>query len=187
MMESIHKKTVPFLDLSKAILDESYAMAKSLRPSMSFKTQEENEKNWVYVLFEFQYLLLHLVSRLAVLQVGPEKRSILLEDLGPLVTQPTISAIFGHWPDDLKDRIKSEYYKNLAKSEYEYSTCKQIWTDEGVDNMNDIVIHRFSKNVARMIGNEDNLGLILEVQQTLVQGLKNIQFNKLLKKACDVL
>ncbi len=154
---------------------------------MSFKTQKENEEKWVYVLFEFQYLLLHLVSSLAVLQVGPEKRSVLLEDLGPLVIQPTINTIFSHWPDDLKDRIKSEYYENLAKSEYEYGTCKQIWNDKGVDNMNDIVLHCFSKNVARMMGNENNLGLFLEIQQTLVQGLENIQFIKLLKKACDVL
>jgi len=132
-------------------------------------------------------LLFHLVSRLAVLKVGPEKRSILLEDLGPLVIQPTINAIFGHWPDDLKDRIKNECYENLAKSEYEYGTCKQIWNDEGVDNRNDIVLHCFSKNVTRMMGNENNLGLILGVQQTLVHGLENLQFNALLKKACDVL
>lgn len=185
--DKVHERTVPIGDLSRAILDGSYEMAKSLRPSMSFKTQKENEEKWVYVLFEFQYLLLHLVSSLAVLQVGPEKRSVLLEDLGPLVIQPTINTIFSHWPDDLKDRIKSEYYENLAKSEYEYGTCKQIWNDKGVDNMNDIVLHCFSKNVARMMGNENNLGLFLEIQQTLVQGLENIQFIKLLKKACDVL
>lgn len=185
--DKAHERTVPIGDLSQAILEGSYEMAKSLRPSMSFKTQKENEEKRVYVLFEFQYLLLHLVSRLAVHQVGPEKRSILLEDLGPLVVQPTIGIVFDHWPDDLKDRIKSEYIENLAKSEYEYGTCKQIWNDEGVDDMNDIVLHCFGKNVAHMMGNENSLGLILRIQQTLVHGLESFQFSALLKEACDVI
>jgi len=187
IIKEIHKKTIPIHALSKAIIEGSLSMANSLRPSMEFKSEEENEENWVYVLFEFQYLLLHLLSRFSAIQLGPEKRSALLEDIGPLVIEPTIRTIFGHWPDDLQNKIKSEYYENLAKSEFEYGSCKRVWAENGVDDMNNIVFHRFGKNVASIMGNSHNLGLILDVQHTLVEGLENIQFNKLLKNVYAIL
>ncbi|PKK82324.1 MAG: hypothetical protein CVT49_14180 [candidate division Zixibacteria bacterium HGW-Zixibacteria-1] len=180
------KKNAPVKALSKAILDGSLAMAEEIRPSMEFNTKEESDNNWVYVLFEFQYLLFHLVSRYAAIHLGPEKRSDLLEDIAPLVIQPTLNAIFGHWPDDLKTKINSEYYENLAKSEYDYGTCKQVWSDEEVDDMNDVVIYRFAKNVANLMGNPHNPGLILDVQRTLIKGLNLIQFNTLLEKVYEV-
>ncbi len=178
-----HKNTEPIQALSKAILDGSLYMANSLRSSMEFNSHEENEKNWVYILFEVQYLFFHLVGRMASQAVGADKRSALLESIAPLVIDPTINAIFGHWPDDKKANIKSEYYKNLAESEYEYGACKNLWNDKGVDNMNEIVIHRFGKNIARAMGNEHNLGLIIDVQNNLVSKLKDIEFNRLLHKA----
>jgi hypothetical protein len=187
IVKETHKKTEPIYALSKAILEGSLSMANSLRPSMNFKTQEEDEKNWVYVLFEFQYLLLHLVSRFSVIQVGPEKRSDLLEDIGPLVIEPNIEAIFGHWPDDLKNKIESEYYENLAESEFEYGSCKTVMSDKDVENMNDIVMHRFGKNVARVMGAEHNLGLILDIQHTLIKGIENIHLKKLLEQVYAVL
>ena len=187
IIKDTEKRTAPIHALSKAILEGSLSMANSLRPSMAFQTKEENEKNWVYVLFEFQYLLFHLVSRLAAIEVGPEKRSALLEDIGPLVIEPTIKSVFGHWPDDLRNKIKSEYYENLANSEYEYGTCKQLLNDESVENMNDTVIWRFGKNVAQVMGNEHNPGLIIDIQWILVKGLENIQFKILLEKAYAVL
>lgn len=183
IIKDTHKSTPPIQALSKAILDGSLSMANSLRPSMGFNSQEENEKNWVYVLFEVQYLFLYLVSRMASQTVSPDKRSALLESMAPLVIDPTINAIFGDWPDDKKNNIRSECYENLAKSEYEYGACENLWNDEGVDNMNEVVIHRFGKNVARAMGNEHNLGLIIEVQKTLAAGLKRIEFNRLLHKA----
>ena len=186
IIKETHKKTAPILALSKAIIDGSLSTANSLRPSMGFNSQEENEKNWVYVLFEVQYLFFHLVSRMASQTVGADRRSALLESMAPLVIDPTINAIFGHWPDDKKNNIKSQYYENLAKSEYQYGACKNLWNREGVDNMNDIVIWRFAKNVARAMGNEHNPGLIIEVEKTLVYGLKDIEFKRLLQKACAV-
>lgn len=32
----------------------------------------------------------------------------------------------GHWPDDLKTRIRSELYSNLNQAEEEYAQCKQL-------------------------------------------------------------
>ncbi len=187
IIKESHKNTAPIQALSKAIIDGSLSMANSLRPSMEFNSQEENDRNWGYVLFEFQYLLLHLVSRSSVVQLGAEKRDALLEEIGPLVIEPTIGALFGNWSDDSKNTIKSEYCENLAKSELEYGACKQVWSDKGVDDMNDIVMHRFGKNVACVMGGSHNLGLILEVQRTLVKGLKETQFNQSLETAFSVL
>lgn len=180
------KKHAPVVALSKAILDGSLAMAEDVRPSMEFNTKEENDNNWVYVLFEFQYLLFHLVSRYAVIHLGPEKRSDLLEDIASLVTQPTLNAIFGHWPVDIKTKINNEYYENLAKSEYEYGTCKQVWSNEGVDDMNDIVIYHFAKKVASLMGNPHNPGLIIDIERTLVKGLNVVQFNALLEEVYEI-
>ena len=183
IIKETHKNTEPIQALSKTILDGSLNMANSLRPSMEFNSHEENEKNWVYVIFDVQYLFFHLVSRMASQAVGADKRSALLESMAPLVIDPTINAIFGHWPDDKRDNVKSEYYKNLAESEDEYGACKNLWNDEGVDNMNEIVIHRFGKNIARAMGNERNLGLIIDVQNNMANKLKDIEFDKLLHKA----
>ena len=187
LIKETNRNLAPILALSKAILEGSVSMSKSLRPSMEFESEKENEENWVYVLFEFQYLLLHLVSRYSAIKVGPERRTSLLEEIGPLVIEPTIRTLFGHWPDDLRNNIQTEYYENLAKTEYEYGSCERVWSESDVDDMNDIVLYRFGKNVASVMGDSNSLGLIIDVQSTIVHGLKEIEFDKLLQNVYAVL
>lgn len=182
-----NKNTEPIQALSKAILNGSLDIANSLRPSMDFKSHEENEKHWVYILFEVQYIFFHLVSRMASKEIGPDKRSTLLHSIAPLVIDPTIHSIFGQWPEDQRENIASEYYKNLAESEYEYGACKSLWNDDGVDDMNEVVMHRFGKNIAQVMGNGHNLGLIIDFQNNLVNTLKDIEFNRLLHKVFEEL
>jgi hypothetical protein len=179
--------TAPAVTLSRAILEGSLSVAGSLRPSMSHETQADNEKNWVYVLFEIQYLLFHFVSRLLIVRIGPEKRSALLDEIAPLVIGPTIEAVFSHWPDDLKKKIEGEHYQNLADSELEYGSCKTLFADNGVENLNDVVMHRFGKNVANTMGGEHNLGLIIDIQRTVLEGIESIHLTRLLEEVCAAL
>ncbi len=119
-------------ELSKKIFQSSLLCAEPLKKDLEVKfkgdSKEVNSK-YIRVLFEFMYFFLHLTIRSAFTQLGQEKRDKLQDELAPLAINTTIETLFGHWPENLKDGIKNDFYENLNNAETEYSTCKVLLLD----------------------------------------------------------
>lgn len=129
---SSKKNESAILKLSNKIFENSLLCAESLKPNLEEKFGKDNKEfysKYILVLFEFMYFFLHLTSRSAFSQLGPEKRNKLTGELVPLMiadTTRTLQALFGHWPKNLKDRIERDFYNNLNNAEMEYGSCKEL-------------------------------------------------------------
>lgn len=172
----VEARTEPILDLAKAIITCSFSLADKLKPEIAFTTDKEKNESWVMMLFESQQLIIHLVSRQACMEIGPTNRSAMLESLAEPIIETTISSVFGHWPENLRDGIRNDYYSNLASTEVEYGSC--VLTTSECENLNNYIFHRFAKNIVQYLGNESNLGLILDVQRMLMEELVRVQYSQ---------
>jgi hypothetical protein len=128
-LNSFKKHDSALSNLSKKVFENSLLCAESLKKNLEEKYGKDSKEfhsKYIMVLFEFMYFFLHLTNRSAFKQLGQQKRSKLLEELGPLVVHATTETLFGHWPQNLKDGIKKDFYKSLDNSEMEYAGCTQL-------------------------------------------------------------
>jgi hypothetical protein len=98
-----------------------------IRERFGEKSQETSYK-WVEVLYEFAWFFMHLTSRVIFSRngLGEEKGTMLQNRLAALIVGPTVDAVFGHVPKDLKERMKTEFFENLNRAEVEYSNCGEL-------------------------------------------------------------
>lgn len=164
-LNSFKKNESALSKLSKIIFDDSLSCAESLRSDLEEKygkDSKEFQSKYVPVVFEFMYFFLHLTNRSAFSQLGHEKRNRLQSLLAPLVIEPTIDAFFGHWPKNLKDGIKNDFYSNLNNAEMGYGSCKELLLkpEEDTPTREKIESGKLSKSmVGQLI---DNLLQIIE-------------------------
>lgn len=164
-LNSFKKNESALSKLSKKIFEDSLSCAESLRSDLEDKCgkdSKEFQSKYVPVIFEFMYFFLHLTNRSAFSQLGHEKRNKLQSQLAPLVIEPTIDAFFGHWPKDLKDGIKNDFYSNLNNAEMGYGSCKELLLkpEEDTPTREKIESGKLSKSmVGQLI---DNLSQIIE-------------------------
>jgi hypothetical protein len=81
----------------------------------------------ILVMYEFFYFFSHLVIRTAF-ETGYTEPQIarLLGYLGPLLSSTAVGAFFDHWPQELKQKIRSEFYERLNEAEADYAQCRGL-------------------------------------------------------------
>jgi len=100
-------------ELSNVIFKNSLDCAEALKNYLNDSTEKERQEKWIYVLFEFIYFFMHMTNRIAFGKLGNERRIKLQNELAPLIIDPTIKSLFGHWPKKLKEGIKSAIGKTI--------------------------------------------------------------------------
>jgi len=164
-LNSFKKDESALKKLSKKIFENSLLCAESLKPDLEEKYgKDSKEFNSTYfpVLSEFMCFFLHITNRSAFGQLGQEKRDKLQNELSPLVVDATIEALFGHWPKNLRDGIKEEFYSNINNAEIDYSSCKALLLkpEDDTPSHEKIELGKKSKSMVGQL--TDNLEEIIE-------------------------
>jgi hypothetical protein len=96
---------------------------------------------------------------------------VLVRDLDDELVPPTIDAMietyFGHWPQNLKDGIERDFYNNLANTEMEYGSCKELLLDPKDDTRIFEKIESGAKSKSMVGQLTDNLSQIIEGEISL--------------------
>lgn len=164
-LNSFKKKESTLSNLSEKIFENSLLCAESLKPDLEEKYGKDSKEfhsKYIPVLFEFMYFFLHLTNRSAFGQLGQEERSKLQDELAPLEIDTTIETLFGHWPKNLRDGIRRDFYQNLNNAEMEYGSCKELLLkpEDDTPTVEKIASGKKSKSmVGQLI---DNLSQIIE-------------------------
>ncbi len=148
-------KVPPVGDLARRIVQASLGDAETLKSSIHATNDKDHTQRWFAVVCEFLYFFLHLTNRFAYRELGHEQRCKVQDQLYPLIIGPTIESIFGHWPQNLKDGIESDFIENLGKSEIEYAKCKQL-LDRDNPLAQDALFSKFAGNVCDLLAVEKN-------------------------------
>jgi hypothetical protein len=181
-IKAIHSRNRALGELGEVIVSGAYAMTESFRTESSHENDATMRDRGFEALLELQWFLLFLVSYSAHRIAGSEKRGALCNDLAPLIVDSTIESLLGHWPEDYKKRIKSEYYEDLQSAEQEYGTCESILPKDGV-NLAYVASWRCAKIIAQKKGNATNPGAIMGGQYMLTQWLDKSKFFTLVEDA----
>jgi hypothetical protein len=120
----------PVFDLEQGVLLATVQCGEEIKASLSklpltkYGVLAEQKKFEIYT--EFVFFFLHFISRQAYGRLPRAKADKLLQTIGEFVLSSVVDVFIGHWPDDLKTRIRSELYSNLNEAEGEYAQCKQL-------------------------------------------------------------
>ena len=142
-------------DLARRIAHAALSDADALKSTIRPNDDKEHTKRWFEIVFEFLYLYMHLTNRVADAELGQERRCKVQHQLYPLIVRPTMESIFGHWPQNLKDGIESDFSKYLNSSEIEYGDCKQL-LDRDNPLSEDALFSKFAGIVCDLLGADKN-------------------------------
>jgi hypothetical protein len=153
-------------ELSHAILATSLHCTEALKPVIRERFGEKSQDTsykWVEVLYEFTWFFMHLTNRVIFSRngLGEEKGTMLQNRLAALIVSPTVDAVFGHAPKDLKERMKTEFFENLNRAEVEYSNCDGLVGGSEERSTAEVIatgltrrglVDQLADNIAKMLG-----------------------------------
>lgn len=152
----------PIANLAIHIFQASLNGAEALKESIHAADEKDRTKRLYLIELEFLYLFMHMTNRVALAELGHERRARMQAQLGPLIFQPTIESIFGHLTPETKDGIENEFFEKLNCAELEYAECKQLLDPEDPLASN-ALFSKFAAKVCGLLGNRYNPALFGQV------------------------
>ncbi|GEM_PF-4422493 len=140
-----------------------------------------DENKYLEVLMEHLYLFLHIADRLAYSIITEKRRVTLLPGIFDLSIRFAVETTCGHWPDDLKTNIYNECINNLYSSFNEFAQYKSFLGETEIGPKNTL-LWEFCKNIARIRGEENNVGSIIGHGWVVGIALKNIEIRSHLEE-----
>lgn len=177
--------TGPLGEVGLAIVQASQACQEKLKPSLNIADTKEKQQAEVYILYEFLYFFMHLAMRSAFSQMTERQIECLQSYLGPLICSTAIDSFFGHWPENLKEGIRSDFYTKLNDAEIEYSACKELLSEKPLTGNS--LFSKLARNVAELSGEAMNPVTITLVITLAVEAYKCMNLDLLVSKAGKVL
>jgi hypothetical protein len=90
------------------------------------QSEEEGQQREIVTFYEFLYFFMHMSNRQAFRTLTEAHIEKLHSSLGPLISAVAIDAYFAHWPTDLKDKMRGEFYEKLNVAELEYTDATRV-------------------------------------------------------------
>lgn len=118
--------------------------------------------------------------RSAFTQMTEQQTGKLQGYLGPLISSTAVDSFFGHWPEDMKERVRDEFLEKLNDAELEYSTCKELLSEKN-PLTGDSLFSKLTRNVAELSGNSMNPAVLTLVISTGVDAYKGLQLDALVE------
>jgi hypothetical protein len=97
-----------------------------------------------------------------------------------------VEGFVGHWPTDLKVRIRAEFYANLNSAERDYGECRSLF-DECEPISDSSLFGKLARNVASHLGRGDDAQTIACVLKASVEAYTQMRLEELVRSTGDVL
>jgi hypothetical protein len=182
-MSSYNSLTQPAINqLAQAIVESAFSCAEQLKPQINeehFATVKERNDQYVYLVWEYLFFLMHVCSMKAHRRLGGERGLALCNELSPHIIRPMIEMLFGRIAQDVAERLKEDFFEELNRAETLYSECKEIMirndllTDKGVVNL-------LGQRVGEACGRPSNPIVLTLAQGAGVNGWTNMHLGELI-------
>ena len=157
-MREAERQTAPLRELGKALQVASAQCANEMKRWITDDAEKIQRESLVY--FEFVYFFMHITNRVAFRILGHERRTKLQEELGPAMVHAVVESLCGHWPGEMKERIKHEFFEKMNDAEVEYSACPLQSSDNPLGS--NALFPLLARHVADLAGSPDNPEVILD-------------------------
>lgn len=176
----------PLGNLAIAIIKASHDCSEQIKSMLNVSDEKERKEAEVLVFYEFVYFFMHMTMRSAFAQMSEQQIAELQEYLGPLISSTAVDSFFAHWPEDMKEKIRDEFYQKLNDAELEYSRCKDLLSGRNPFT-GDSIFSKLARNIAGLSGNSMNPAFLTLVISTGVDVYKGLHLDTLVKNTGNVL
>jgi hypothetical protein len=169
----VEKEVAPTKNLCLAICQASVNCRDAVKDRIDAPTEAKRLELEVYVFYEFLYFYMHMAMRSTFGQLTEEQLRKLQSFLGPLVSSAAIDSYFGHWPDELKKKMRGEFYDRLNDAEVEYAEATRFDSSEQRDKRLtqklQALFMKLGSNVSNLSGHsEHDLAMIVSVSEVAI-------------------
>jgi hypothetical protein len=181
----------PCPHLVKAILNAAHRAAESLRPIAGMDgtaIKKEDFLRYEMLFSELLYFYMHITLRLAHGQ-GFTFSDIekLQNEVFPHIIEGTVEGPVGHWPEEMKEKIKREHCENVNSAEFQYAHCKGVYPTNDPCAMGNSVYATLARNIEQRLGKDHDLFLSLTIIKTVSEKMCELEFSKLITAMRNVL
>ncbi len=189
--KQVEKKCKPFERVGLAIIQASTNCRDAVKELIVAPTEKERLEHEIWIFYEFVYFFMHMTMRQAFVQLTAPQMRELQSYLGPLISSVAIDSYFAHWPDDLKQKMTSEFYDKLNEAELEYAECTKFESSEqGEHRLTQKLRALFMKlgsNVSSLSGQgENDLAVVVPVVQIAVEEWKRMGLDSLMAEVKEI-
>jgi hypothetical protein len=172
--------TKPLGAIGLAIVQAAKTCSEKLKSNINAPEKEKQQAE-MYVFFEFVYFFMHLTMRSAFSQLPEPQIRRLQSYLGPLICSTAIDSFVGHWPENLKKGMHSDFYSKLNDAEIEYSSCKELLSEKPFTGNG--LFEKLGLIVADLSGQQMNPVTIMLVIECSLDAYKSMNLDSLVSEA----
>jgi hypothetical protein len=173
----------PLGKLGEAVVRAADTTRRELASALGSTVMGTPSEQDILVMYEFFYFFAHLAIRTAFQSGFTEAQIARLQGyLGPLLSSTAVGAFFDHWPQELKEKIRSEFYERLNEAEADYAQCRGLVPQEEQFDKTSL-FGRLASNIADLCAKPGDYAIMTVV---LVEGTKAYKVMQLRNLIADV-
>ena len=180
----------PLGDVGLVIVQGAHNCTQQMKPKFKVPegANETSPENYpeIWVFYEFLYFFMHMTMRHASAKLREDQIQRLQDFLGPLISSTAVDTFCRHWPEDLKKKMRSDFYSKLNDAEMEYSKCKGLLSKDSALT-GDTLFSTLGRHVAELSGDHMNPETIVCAINSAVDAYKAMSLDSLLGQAANVL
>jgi len=117
IQNNVEERTCPLANIGMAIIKAADYCFKEMKPFIDADDEKRRQELEIYLFYEFIYFFMHMTMRSAFGRLSEPQIKKLQGYLGPIIVGTAINSFFLHWPEDLKEKLRSEFYEKLNDAE----------------------------------------------------------------------
>jgi len=174
-------------NLGTAIVNAAFGAQKNLAQVFGFSVEGQPSEPQILMFYEFLYFFSHITLRTVAAEGFTEPQIKKLQDfLGPLLASTAVDSFFRHWPEDLKRKMKSNYFESLNVAEMEYSECRGLILADDPLNQSTL-IGRLASNVAELWERSSDQLVKMAVASAATQAFAAMQLDRLVADVAPII
>ncbi len=186
IQKDVEQRTRPLAEIGMAIVKASDYCFKEMKPFIDDTDEKRKQEREIYVFYEFIYFFMHMTMRYAFGRLSEPQITKLQGFLGPIIVGTAIDSFFFHWPEDLKGKMRSEFYEKLNNAEIEYSSSKELLSKDKPFT-GDSLISKLSRNVTQLISDNMNPATMTAVVGVSTEALIDVKLDQLINTVAPTL
>lgn len=180
------RKRTPLNKIGMAVIHGANTCYQSIKPMIIAGDEERTTYAEFSVLSEFVFFFLHMVNRAAHPLFTAAQFEKLHAYCGEMVIPVVIDSFMGHWPEEMKAKIRGEFFENLNKAEIEYSKATALFSKDQ-PFLGDSLLSMLARAIAKRCGQPTNPEVMMSVMDSAMNAITDAKFEELISDAARVL
>jgi hypothetical protein len=139
----------PLHNIVIAIFEAAHTCKQELKSLFVSTDEKATQLGELKLIYEYVYFFMHLTMRECFGLLGDLSRQRLQNFLMPIITFESVESTCGHWPEERKELMRSEFISNMNNAELEYGTCVDLYSNDDFDFQGNSLFSCLVRNISQ--------------------------------------